>query len=70
MTEPTYSVFRLLSESPKQLGFSKRQLSSLNNDRMNMKWLKLKCFELNLAYNLRKHPTLGGMMLYSITVIE
>ena len=46
MTEPTYSVFRLVSESPKQLGFFKRQLSSLNNDRMNMK-----CFELNLAYN-------------------
>ena len=46
MIEPTYSVFRLVSESPKQLGFSKLQSSSLNNDRMNMKW-----FELNLAYN-------------------
>ena len=40
MTEPTYSVFRLTSESSKQLGFSKQQSSSLNNDRMNMKWLK------------------------------
>ena len=40
MTEPTYSIFRLASESPKQLGFSKLQPSSLNNDRMNMKWLK------------------------------
>ena len=63
MIEPTYSVFRLVSESPKQLGFSKQQLSSLNNDRMNMKWLKHEMLELNLAYNLRKHPTLGGMSL-------
>ena len=56
LNEPTYSVFRLASESPKQFGFFKLQSSSLNNDRMNMKW-----FELNLAYKIRKHATLGGM---------
>ena len=39
MIESTYSISRLESEFPKQLIF-KVQLSSLNNDRMSMEWLK------------------------------
>jgi hypothetical protein len=56
MTEPTYSLFRLAIKSSKHLKFSKKQSSSLNNRRMNMK-----SFEPNLAYNSLKHPSLGRM---------
>ena len=56
MTEPTYNVFRLTRESPKQLTFINLHLSFLNNDRMSVKW-----FKASLAYSLRKHPILGGM---------
>jgi hypothetical protein len=58
LNEPAYSVLRLTSESPKHLGFSKTQHNFLNNIRMSMK-----CFELDLAYNMRKDATLGGMTL-------
>ena len=63
MIELTYSFSRLMSEFEKQSQFAKLLPSSLNNDRMNMKWLKHEIvFELNLAYNSHKHPTLGGMI--------
>jgi hypothetical protein len=58
LNEPTYSVLKLTSESPKQLGFSKWQHSSLNSVRVS-----IKCFESNSTYNMRKHETLGGMTL-------
>jgi hypothetical protein len=58
LNEPAYSVLRLMSESPKHLGFSERQHSFLNSIRVSMK-----CSELNSTYNIRKHATLGGMML-------
>ena len=61
MIESTYSFSKLISESPKQLLSIEGRQNFLNNGRMNMKWLKHECFELNLAYNSRKHPTLGGM---------
>jgi hypothetical protein len=51
-----YSVLRLMSKPRKKSAFSKLQSSSLNNIRVSMK-----CFELNSAYNMRKHGTLGGM---------
>jgi hypothetical protein len=64
MTEPTYSISRWESESPKQVvGFSTTPIISLNNDEMGMKWLKHELFEVNLVYRLRKHSVLGGIML-------